>query len=62
MGFYVLPKCEMKQLEKIFRSRILAMLKCVVLWSAVSVQIAKAISYQPISSFRLRNHSIMPSA
>ena len=40
--FYVLPKCEMKQLEKIFRSRILAMLKCVVLRSAVSVQIAKS--------------------
>jgi hypothetical protein len=26
--FYVLPKYEMKQLEEIFRSRILAMLKC----------------------------------
>jgi len=25
--FYVLPKCEMKQLEGIFRSRILAILK-----------------------------------
>ena len=26
-SFYVLPRCEMKQLEEIFRSRILAMLK-----------------------------------
>jgi hypothetical protein len=26
-SFYVLPRCEIKQLEEIFRSRILAMLK-----------------------------------
>jgi len=61
--FYVFPKCEMKQLEEIFRSRILAMLKCVVLGGVpFQSKSQKAISCQPISFFRLRNLSIMPSA